>query len=407
MALTGRPDAAPLVASEGVIERISALGRHLDVDALALLGERAAIEGLTRHGPRSCGGSARLVRAADDDWIVVQLARPEDHDSVAAWLELDGPPPEAEVWATIERCVAGRDARDLIDRAALRGLPFTRVGEVPPPVHDPSMPVPASARAVTAGPATPTPAPTSEPNVPAAAVDGLLVVDLSSLWAGPLAARLLADRGARVVKVESTSRPDGARRGPAAFYDRFHHGTRSVALDLTHPDGQARLRELVARADVVIEGSRPRALRRMGIDADDVLSTGPVRVWLSITGFGRAVDRVAFGDGAAAAGGLVAVDDGGPCFVADAVADPLAGLVGATAVDAALAAGGRWAVDVSMAGVAAHVAGPAPGERWRPDPSRHPAPPSAPVAPEPAPALGAHNAEVGAELEIDLGGDWG
>ena len=95
----------------------------------------------------------------------------------------------------------------------------------------------------------------------------------------------------------------------------------------------------------------------------DEAAAGP-RVWLSITGYGRTApgrDRVAFGDDAAAAGGMVAWDQAGPCFLADAVADPCAGLVGAAAVLRALASGGRWLIDVSMRDVAAHLAGPTSG----------------------------------------------
>jgi hypothetical protein len=81
-------------------------------------------------------------------------------------------------------------------------------------------------------------------------------------------------------------------------------------------------------------------------------------VWLSITGHGLDVDRVAFGDDAAVAGGLVVRDEDGPCFCVDAVADPLAGLVGAAAVLDALATDRRGLIDVSMAAVAASFAGP-------------------------------------------------
>src|SRR4029453_19173112 len=95
-----------------------------------------------------------------------------------------------------------------------------------------------------------------------------LVVDLSSLWAGPLCAHLLGLQGARVVKVESTGRPDGARRGPAAFFDLLHGGPRGVARDLRDPAGAACLRRLLAAADVVVEASRPRALRQLGIEAE-------------------------------------------------------------------------------------------------------------------------------------------
>jgi crotonobetainyl-CoA:carnitine CoA-transferase CaiB-like acyl-CoA transferase len=142
-------------------------------------------------------------------------------------------------------------------------------------------------------------------------------------------------------------------------------------------------------ADVVVEASRPRALEQLGIVAEAVLATaagGGPRVWVSITGYGRAApgrDRVAFGDDAAVAGGLVVWDEAGPCFLADAVADPCAGLVAAAAVLRALAAGGRWLLDVSMRDVAAHLAGP-----WNGGPSvALPAPPSTNLPPSPAAPL--------------------
>ena len=83
-------------------------------------------------------------------------------------------------------------------------------------------------------------------------------------------------------------------------------------------------------------------------------------MWLSITGHGRGEpqrDWVGFGDDAAVAGGLVAwTDYRQPCFLADAIADPLTGIAGAVAIQHALAAGGRWLIDCNLAGVAAHVA---------------------------------------------------
>ena len=133
-----------------------------------------------------------------------------------------------------------------------------------------------------------------------------LVVDLSSLWAGPLCSHLLGLGGARVVKVESTARPDGGRTDDSGFFDLLNHGKASVALDLPSAEGVARLRSLLQAADVVIEGSRPRALRQWGIDAEALLAdaAGP-RVWVSITGHGRDDAegvRVAFGDDARGGG---------------------------------------------------------------------------------------------------------
>src|SRR5690606_35648120 len=97
-----------------------------------------------------------------------------------------------------------------------------------------------------------------------------LVVDLTSLWAGPLCAHLLGLRGARVVKVESTQRPDGARRGPKAFFDLLNTGKRHLTLDFyTQLD---ELRRLVARADLVLEASRPRALQQLGLVAEEAVA---------------------------------------------------------------------------------------------------------------------------------------
>ncbi len=163
----------------------------------------------------------------------------------------------------------------------------------------------------------------------------------------------------RVVKVESTSRPDGARGGDPEFFQVLNGAKEHRSLPLATVDGRHRLRRLLSTADIVIEGSRPRALRHMGIEAEQVLSERPGSVWVSITAYGRSgpwSNRVGFGDDAAAAGGLVAVDEGRPRFVADAVADPLAGMVAAGAVADAWARGGGCVLDVSLREVARHAA---------------------------------------------------
>jgi CoA-transferase family III len=376
-ALTGDAGRPGLVAPQGVVERIAALGAPLGVDALALLGERAAIAGLTRRGSVSCGGATRLLPGTDGAWLAVSLARDDDVAAVPAWFGLPGPPPPDDLWPRVAEAVAATPPADLLDSAATLGLPVARVGETPAgsAVVDERI-----------GEAPPLRRPP-------------LVVDLSSLWAGPLCAHLLGRRGARVVKVESLTRPDGARRAPAAFFALLHAGQRAVALDLATAAGRERLRALVAAADVVVEGSRPRALAQLGIAPD---ADGP-RVWVSITGHGRTGpggQRVAFGDDGAAAGGLVAWgSDGAPRFVADAVADPLAGLAAAGAVAQALAAGGRWLLDVALARVAAAVA----GDRavWDEGDPADVAPPTArPPAGGPPPRLGEHTADVLAELGI-------
>jgi hypothetical protein len=416
MAITGRADGPPLGPPDGLVaglqrsaavirQRSALLGEPLEVDAVALLGERAAVGGLTRRSPTSCGGATRLVRAADG-WLAVALPRPEDLELLPAWLGIDARDAGDAVdrgapWAAVEAALGRRRAREAAERAWMLGLPVSQLPQVPgaaattPPLAPPPLaPLPVLA----------TPVPSRVPDL--RPLGDMTVIDLSSLWAGPLCGNLLSLAGADVVKVESTTRPDGSRAGPRRFFDVLNGGKRSVALDLAGADGWRVLRRLLAAADVVIEGSRPRALEQRGIVATELVANAGPRVWVSITGHGRTGagrDRVAFGDDAAVAGGLVVADDAGPCFCADAAADPAAGLVAAAACLDALAVGGRWLVDVAMAGVAASLAGPTLG----PDPDRpvdgpaaEVAPPRARAAAAPGPALGEHTAEVLAGLGV-------
>lgn len=377
MALTGLPE-TPLGPPAGLVDGVEQLARPFgSLDALVLLGERAAHMGLWRRGTTSCGGSCRLL-ASEDAYLAVSLARDEDFDTIPAWLELDRTPANAPAaWAVVANAVATRDVDGLVARAVLLGLPVARVGE-----------------------ATGRPAVSRLPLGPAAARDpaGLIVVDLSALWAGPLCGDLLAGTGATVLKVESPHRPDGARRGPAAFFDLLNGRKRSVALDFRQAEGVETLRALIRRADIVIEASRPRALEQLGVHAADEVRDGGPQVWVSITGYGRtdASGRVAFGDDAAAGGGLVVWHEGAPLFCGDAVADPITGLAAANACLSALASGGRWLLDVSMAGVSAELAGP----MLPTSPDLAVAPPRARPVVRAAAELGADTAQVLAELGL-------
>jgi hypothetical protein len=384
MALTGRADGPLLGPPERLVDALDAVACGLvPGDPLAILGERAALLGLRRQAPASCGGAARLLPCRDG-WVAVSLPRPSDIELVSAWLEIDqvvdATSAVGEVWALVEHEVAGRDGATLRERAALLGLPATVVdgdgGRQP--VLAEQHPTDRDARSTA----------------------GALVVDLSSLWAGPLCGQLLADRGARVVKVESLARPDGARQGDARFFDLLNGQKASVAVDLADASGIATLGELLDRADVVIEASRPRALDQMGLGAAQHLRSGWAGVWVSITGYGRGgadATRVAFGDDAAAGGGLVVSEGDRPVFCADAIADPLSGMTAARAAIDALAADGTWMIDVSMAAVAAACAGPTVAIEEAVD--------AAPTRARPvvatAPALGADTADVLAELGID------
>jgi crotonobetainyl-CoA:carnitine CoA-transferase CaiB-like acyl-CoA transferase len=195
---------------------------------------------------------------------------------------------------------------------------------------------------------------------PPSTLTDVVVADLSALWAGPLVGALLVAAGARVAKVESVSRPDGARHGQPEHFASLNDGKESVLVEWGTPAGRAEVARIVDGSDVVVTSARPRALEQAGLDPVTVVRDGRPRVWLSVTGYGGgpgSAGRVAFGDDAAAAGGLVVWDDRGPCFCADAVADPLTGLAAAAAVFDALARGGDHVIDASMADVAGGLAG--------------------------------------------------
>lgn len=346
MALTGEPADPPVCApaemwplAEGVAAWIGQaagrLGGTVSVDPAVALGGRAALLGLSGRGRVSAGGDTRLLRCANG-WVAVTLSRPDDLDLVPAILGRAHVP---DHWVALSALAAPRGKVEVAQHIQQFGVPAA------------ALPARLDADAV---PWRITRIADARPGL---RWDRSLVVDLSSLWAGPLCARILADAGAHMVKVESTRRPDGARTGNGQFYDWLHAGHASVALDFSSPEGRRRLAELVDNADVVIEASRPRALQQLGVGPEQVKHR-PGRMWVSITGYGRgSPGLVAFGDDAAVSGGLVGWAKGGPVFCADAVADPLAGLCAALGVLVSAAEGGGHLIDVSMRGVAAAFAG--------------------------------------------------
>ena len=127
-------------------------------------------------------------------------------------------------------------------------------------------------------------------------------------------------------------------------------------VDPSVADGLELVHHLVSAADVVVESSRPRVMGQWGVDVEALVDAGTV--WTSITGYGRTGPRssgVAFGDDAAVSGGLLLEDPVG--FVADAVADPVTGLLAAVLTLAALGSGRGHLVDLSLAGTAGWLAG--------------------------------------------------
>ena len=352
MHLTGPAGGPPAVSPAGIVRPLTALGdalasaagglgRAVAVDAVGLLGQRAAFAGFGRAGSRSVGGFAHMVRARDG-WVALSLPRPSDTEALPA---LVGAAVPAGDWVEIGSRLGRMSSADIVETGSVLGLAVAAVGATPSPEQPWSV--------HSAGPSRPR---GSRP----------VVVDLTSLWAGPLAGGLLAEAGCRVLKVESSSRPDGARRGPAGFFHLMNRRKELVSLNLPDPGAVGELKRMIEGADLVLESSRPRVMQQWGICPDHAVEAGTA--WVAITGHGRQEphsNRVAFGDDAAVSGGLVVPGDP-PMFVGDAVADPVAGLAAAS-VAAELLAGGRAAlVDVSLAGVAAWARGLAGDEIERP-----------------------------------------
>lgn len=338
---------APLAASmDRALQQLAILSGADAVGTLdgnELLMERAWLSGAQFTSGRSTNGTSRLLETGDGV-IAVTLARPDDWALLPAWLELDDFRPldgSDSAWGHLARALRRRSTARLMDQGRTLGLALAATGQ-----HRETL--------------TPDFSNLFEPPAtPAEIRRPPRILDLSALWAGPLCSHLLALCGAEVIKVESLHRPDGARAGHTGFYARLNQGKRSVALNLQQPAGVRSLIELIRTADVVIESSRPRALRQLGVDADALLEADASLIWLSLTGHGRAEPRAnwtAFGDDAGVAAGLsdLMFDATGSWqFAADAIADPLTGAHAALAAWQALRRGQAGLIELALADVAA------------------------------------------------------
>ena len=331
--LTGDPDGRPDFSRAEILALADEAAAPFAASVDDLLAGRSALMGTRRQGRISVGGATRLIRCSDT-WAAFALARSTDIDSLGALLRTDEP--IDDVWSTLEDAARGRAADELVDRAQMLEIPAAVLGSATSPPT-----------AITRG---------WDRTPPRSVGRDLLVVDLSAMWAGPLCGQLLGSLGATVIKVESPGRPDGARAGNPDFFRWMNGGKFLFPTEITGQNPE--LANLLDVADVVIEASRPRALESAGLDAATRASR-PGRVWVRITGYGTGPDmrnRVAFGDDAAVAGGLVGQGSGGPVFCGDAIADPLTGLEAAAAVIDSLGRGGGEIIDVVMSGVAAKYA---------------------------------------------------
>ena len=207
-------------------------------------------------------------------------------------------------------------------------------------------------------------------------LEGVRVLDLSRILAGPWASQMLADLGAEVIKVERPGSGDDTRAwGPpympdadgeptseSAYFHGANRGKLSVCIDMAAAEGQRLIRELAADSDVVIENFKVGGLRKYGLDHESLCAMNPRLVYCSITGFGQDgpyAARAGYDFMIQAMGGLMSVTgeaDGAPMKIGVALADVLTGLYAANAIQAALihqrATGQGQHIDMALLDVA-------------------------------------------------------
>lgn len=180
-------------------------------------------------------------------------------------------------------------------------------------------------------------------------LEGLEVLDFSSVYAGPICTRLLSDCGANVTKVEPPVGGDITRgpKGTSRVYTHFNSGKSSITLNLNSSEGQDLARRLASTADVVVENYRPGIMKRFGLDQGSLRADNPALVYCSISGFGQSgpyVDRAAYAPIAHAASGFDAAHAGAqpppndkPPVWSIMIADMLTGVMAYGAIATALA----------------------------------------------------------------------
>jgi formyl-CoA transferase/CoA:oxalate CoA-transferase len=184
-----------------------------------------------------------------------------------------------------------------------------------------------------------------------APLDGVRVLELAHLIAGPICGMYLADMGADVVKVESRQAPDAgrtvyraARGGEGVLHLTVNRNKRAVCVDLSRPEGRQVFRRLAGWADVVIEGFRGGVAEKLGIDYPSLRPVNPRLIYCSISAFGPEGpwrDKPGLDSLAQAVGGLMAITgepDGGPVLCGAPVADTLGGLLAIQGILTALIA---------------------------------------------------------------------
>jgi crotonobetainyl-CoA:carnitine CoA-transferase CaiB-like acyl-CoA transferase len=195
---------------------------------------------------------------------------------------------------------------------------------------------------------------------PSQPLRGIRVLDLSAVLSGPMCTALLADQGAKVIKVEPPGGDLSRRIGPAkgdmsAMFIAANRGKRSIVLDLKRADHLQVLHDLARRADVLVENFRPGAMARLGLDHATLAAANPRLIYASITGFGQSgpyADGRVYDAVIQAVSGMSASHPsqhtGEPMLLATAVCDKLSALTAAQAISAALFARERSGLGMKL-----------------------------------------------------------
>lgn len=191
----------------------------------------------------------------------------------------------------------------------------------------------------------------------AGALDGLMVLDLSRILAGPTATQMLGDLGATILKIENPKSggddtrawgpnyavdKDGNNTDLSAYFMCTNRNKKSIAVDIATTDGQDIIRKLAARADIVVENFKPGGLAKYGLDYATILKAHPELVYCSISGFGQTgpnADKPGYDLMAQGYGGIMSLTgdaDGSPMKVGVGIADVMCGMYATIGILAAL-----------------------------------------------------------------------
>ena len=195
-------------------------------------------------------------------------------------------------------------------------------------------------------------------------LEGLVVLDMTRVLAGPFASMMFADLGAEVIKIERPEGGDDTRayppfqKGESAYFMSLNRGKRSVTLNLKHPRGKEILKELAKKSDILIENFKPGTMDKLGLGYEDLRKVNPRLIYAASSGFGQTgpySSRPAYDLIIQGMGGMMSVtgpDEHTPTKVGSSVADIFAGLFTAigilSAVNARNRTGRGQLVDVAM-----------------------------------------------------------